>query len=233
MRPDPDGETEALPLQSLAGPIQRSDLRGQVISVLKANIVSGEFRVGRVYSTIAVAKAMGVSVTPVREAVLDLAHSGLVEIIRNRGFRPLSISDDDLDEIRDLRLLLEAPAMKMVVEHASDAELAALKPIVGRMQIASDRDLTEFLQKDHEFHIHLLKLARNDRLVRMVETLRDQTRLFGIAALLREGALKETMQEHYALVDALLSRDSQRAVALMEKHVGHTRGIWAGRSEMP
>lgn len=211
--------------------LRRTDLRSQIVAMLRANIVSGELGVGQVYSAAAIAKHMGVSITPVREAILDIEHSGLIEIIRNRGFRVLSISDEDLDEIRDLREMLEVPAMAMVVRNATDAELLSLRPILERMQVASEHDLTEFLRIDQAFHIRLMELTGNRRLVRLVENLRDQTRLYGIAALLREGALTETMQEHHNILDALIKRDAELAVALMGKHINHTRGIWAGRKE--
>jgi DNA-binding GntR family transcriptional regulator len=211
--------------------IKRTDLRSQVTALLRARIVSGELAVDQVYSAAALAKTMGVSITPVREAILDIEHSGLIEVIRNRGFRVLSILDEDLDEIRDLRKMLEAPAMAMVAHRASDNELLALRPLLEEMQTASENDLAEFLRMDQAFHVHLMELTRNTRLVKLVENLRDQTRLYGIAALLREGALKETMQEHRAILDALIKRDSGLSVTLMHQHLDHTRGIWAGRKE--
>lgn len=211
--------------------IKRTDLRSQVTALLRARIVSGELAVDRVYSAAALAKTMGVSITPVREAILDIEHSGLIEVIRNRGFRVLSILDEDLDEIRDLRKMLEAPAMAMVAQRASDSDLMALKPLLEEMQAASETDVAEFLRMDQAFHVRLMKLTRIARLVKLVEVLRDQTRLYGIAALLREGALTETMQEHRAILDALVERDIGLSVRLMHQHLDHTRGIWAGRRE--
>ena len=211
--------------------ILRTDLRSQIVARLRANIVSGEFNVSQVYSTAAIAKSIGVSITPVREAVLDIEHSGLIEIVRNRGFRVLSISDGDLDDICDLRKMLEAPAMAIVAKKATDSELSSLRPILDRMKAASERNLAEFLHLDHMFHIRLMELTGNTRLVRFVENLRDQTRLYGIAALLSQGALIDTNQEHDDILQALIKRDADVAVELMRMHVNHTRGIWAGQRE--
>lgn len=211
--------------------IKRTDLRSQVVALLRARIVSGELAMNHVYSAAALAKDMGISITPVREAILDIEHSGLIEVIRNRGFRVLAIQDEDLDEIRDLRSMLEAPAMAMVVERASDEDLLDLKPLLEQMQAASEGDLPEFLQLNSEFHVRLMELTGNSQLVRLVENLRDQTRLHGIATLLREGALSETMKEHHVLLDALIKRDADLSVHLMRQHLNHTRGIWAGRKE--
>lgn len=212
--------------------LQRSSFRDQAAEVIRARIVSGQFAPGEIYSAKTIAEQLGVSATPIREAMLDLANAGLVEPIRNRGFRILTMEDKDLDEVRELRLLLEPPAMTMVVERATDAELEALTPAVEAIEAAARaRDVASFLISDKRFHSALLELADNERLARLVDQLRDQTRLLGLEPLAGEGKLFDSAHEHRELLDLLRARKGAAAAELMRVHVEHTRGLWAGLPE--
>jgi DNA-binding GntR family transcriptional regulator len=207
-------------------------LREQAGQVIRASIIAGELEAGEIYSASVLAERLGVSPTPVREAMLDLASGGLVEPVRNRGFRVLTPDERDLDEISELRLMLEVPAMRRVVELAADAQLEELESVVARIEARADEgDVAAFLLADREFHLGLLEIVGNGRLLRLVAQLRDQTRLAGIKELAREGNLTASAREHRVILDALRARDADRAEALMRTHLIHTRGIWAGRSE--
>lgn len=211
--------------------LDRSDLRSQAVAMLRASIVSGELSSDTVHSAATLATRMGVSITPVREAILDLANAGLIEVIRNRGFRVLKVADEDLDEITEIRQMLEPPAMRLIVERATDADLRRLRPMVEEMKISSNSDLSAFLVQDHNFHLSLVALSGNARLKKMINILRDQTRLTGIASLLNDGALVDSAFEHEMILQALIGREADRAADLMRHHIAHTRGSWAGRSE--
>src|SRR4051794_17309245 len=94
-------------------------LRDKVTHALRAAMISGEMRPGRVYSAPALAADLGVSATPVREAMLDLAGEGLVEAVRNRGFRVTELTDRDLDEYTEVRALIEVPTVGRVARTAT------------------------------------------------------------------------------------------------------------------
>jgi DNA-binding GntR family transcriptional regulator len=207
-------------------------LREQAAQVLRANVMSGQLVPGEIYSVATLAEGLGVSATPVREALLDLASTGLVEPIRNRGFRVLVADEADLDEISELRILLEVPGIRRVVERASDEEILALQPTVAAIEGASrEHDIAAFLVADRDFHVGLLELAGNGRLTRLVAQLRDQTRLMGLSALTEAGNLDASAREHADVLAAVRERDADRAESLMRRHLEHTRGIWAGRDE--
>jgi DNA-binding GntR family transcriptional regulator len=209
-------------------------LRDQAGKVIRASILAGELEPGEIYSANVLAERLGVSPTPVREAMLDLASAGLVEPVRNRGFRVLVADERDLDEISELRLMLEVPAMRGVVERASDEQLSALESVVAEIErSAAEGDLARFLLVDRDFHLGLLELTGNRRLVRLVGQLRDQTRLVGLKPLAESGHLNASAREHRLVLDALRERDADRAQELMRSHLEHTRGIWAGRAERP
>ena len=212
--------------------LKRQNLREEALAALRAAILGGELEPDSIHSTTALAERLGVSPTPVREAMLELARQGLVEPLPNRGFRIVAAHEADLDEIRDLRLMLEVPALALVIERAKDADLRALRPHVAALDTAGARgDVQEFLTADRAFHLGLLTLGENERLVRTVGELRDQTRIFALVSLASKGALHSSGPEHTAILDAVLARDVAAAQRRMVEHLHHTRGIWAGQTE--
>ncbi|HEX3831064.1 MAG TPA: GntR family transcriptional regulator [Solirubrobacteraceae bacterium] len=211
-------------------PLTTANLRGQAVEMLRASIVAGELEPGEIYSAPALAERLGVSATPVREAMLDLANDGLVEPVRNRGFRVVVVDEDALDEISELRQMLEVPAMAKVVARAGDEELAALFAKVDRIEAAAvQSDAAEFLLADRDFHLGLLILGGNMRLVRLVGQLRNQTRLAGIKVLADSGQLMASALEHRPILEAVCRREAELAQGLMRAHLAHTRELWAGR----
>ena len=192
----------------------------------------GQIEPGEVRSVISLAEELGVSITPVREAVMDLANQGMVEVIRNRGFRVPQLSEHDLDEIFRIRTLLEAPAMADVVQVLDGGRVPEFRALAEEITAAArERDLATFLDKDRQFHLGLLELLGNGRLVSMVAPLRDQARMQGLQKLADQGELTQSGEEHITLVDAIEAGQAERAVELMRAHLAHSRGIWAGRSE--
>jgi DNA-binding GntR family transcriptional regulator len=212
--------------------IRRRNLRQEAVEVLRAAILGGELEPGSIHSAVSLAENLGVSPTPVREAMLELARSGLVEVLPNRGFRVTVIDDQDLDEICELRMMVEAPAMALVSERASDSALSGLEQPLLELEAAADRnDVPAFLVADRAFHLALLELAENGRLVEIIAGLRDQTRIVGLRSLAAAGALQASAAEHRPILDAIRSRDATEAQRRMVIHLEHTRGAWAGRAE--
>jgi DNA-binding GntR family transcriptional regulator len=212
--------------------LKPTNLREQAKEALRAGIIAGELAPGRVYSATSLSTLLGVSATPVREAMLDLVNDGLVEAMRNRGYRILTVADSDLDEIFELRKILEVAAVKRVIESTSDSELEALEQLVAPIERAADRtDLFAFLRADRAFHLAILEMTGNHRLVRMVGQLRDQTRLMGLRRIADAGLLSTSALEHRSILEALRARDVDAAERLVRHHLDHTRGAWAGRSE--
>jgi len=218
---------------AVTGPqLKAVSLREQAREAVRAQIMSGELAPGEVQSIQSVAGVLGVSITPVREAVMDLAHLGMVEIIRNRGFRVPVMTDRDLDEIFKLRTMLEVPAMAELTELVAGATLPEFRHIAQQCADgARAGDIHEFLGKDQEFHLGLLEKLGNRRLVTTVGHLRDQARMLGLRKLADQGDLIESAEEHFALLDAIEAGKADLAALLMRKHLAHSRGIWAGRDE--
>jgi DNA-binding GntR family transcriptional regulator len=208
-------------------------LRTQAVRAIRGAIITGELEPGSVHSARALAERLGVSVTPVREAMVDLASEGLVTVVRNRGFKVTLLSQGDLDEILQLRVLLEVPVVGAVArQEIGAADHTSLAAICAEIeQSAKTGDLAGFLEADRRFHGGLTDLFGNGRITLMVSQLRDQTRLYGLSRLVRDGQLQESAAEHAAILAAVTAGNKQSAERLTHKHLRHTRGIWAGLTE--
>lgn len=207
-------------------------LRDQVADALRAALIAGELRPGLVYSAPTLAAELGVSATPVREAMLDLAREGLVEAVRNKGFRITAITDRDLDQYTGIRALIEVPTVGRVAAVAAAADLEALRPVALEIVDAARRhDLIGYLDADRRFHLGLLALAGNDHLVEVVGDLRKRSRLYGLTRLDETGRLVDSAAEHVELLDLVIAGDVQGAQECMTRHLGHVRSLWADGGE--
>lgn len=207
-------------------------LREQARDAIRTSIVMGEIAPGNVESVVKVAAELGVSITPVREAVMDLANLGIVEVIRNKGFRVPQLTDQDLDEIFKLRTMLEVPAMSELAQIFGTQDPSPFRALAENIVSAARRgEVREFLEADRKFHRALLEVVGNKRLVHMVDQLRDQARMQGLQKLADHGDLVESAEEHLVLLEAISSGNSELSADLMTKHLAHSRGIWADRPE--
>jgi DNA-binding GntR family transcriptional regulator len=210
--------------------LRADSLREQVTRALEAAIVAGELEPGVIYPAPGLAERFGVSATPVREAMLDLVKEGFVEPLRNRGFRVVEMSDEDLDNIAQIRLLLEVPTISQVASQLTPTRLDSLAVAAEAIErSAADGDV---LDADRRFHMELISTIGNARLTDLVDRLRRQARLFGLTDLAKSGQLMASAREHRALLDMLKMQDIQAAEKLMRAHIGHTRGLWAGRRNL-
>lgn len=204
-------------------------LREAVAHALRAAVVSGEMEPGVVYSAPTLSARFGVSPTPVREAMLDLAKEGLVVSVRNKGFRVTQVSDTDLDHITELRLLIEPPTVRKITPRIPAGDFAQLRSLASEIvDAAASGQLIEYVEADRQFHLKLLGYSGNPRLIDTISSLRAQTRLYGLAPLVEGGVLTDSAQEHHELVDLLEQGDGRTAERLMRRHIGHVRREWAG-----
>lgn len=210
----------------------RSTLRDQVADSLRAAVVGGQMAPGEVYSAPVLAERFGVSATPVREALLDLVRDGLMEPVRNKGFRVTELDAAELDATGDVRLLLEPTAAALAAARPGPERAQAvsrLRGVARRVVEAAQRgDVVAHIRADREFHAGLLDLAGNPVLTETVMRLRDRSRLYGVPVLAREGRLVETAREHDVLLDLVVAGDADGAATAMRAHVSHVRGQWSG-----
>jgi DNA-binding GntR family transcriptional regulator len=209
-------------------PLEKVSIRERVGRALRAAIVSGEMEPGVVYSAPSLGARFGVSATPVREAMIDLVREGLVEIAPNKGFRVTAVDESDLDQITELRLLIEPPVVRKVTPHIPQQDFNELRQLAQAIvDRAAEGDLVEYTEADRIFHLRLLSYANNDRMTNLVSDLRAHTRLYGLADLLERGEFTDVAREHLAIVNAIQRRDPEAVEHLMHAHISQTRGRWA------
>ncbi|HEV6952075.1 MAG TPA: GntR family transcriptional regulator [Promicromonospora sp.] len=222
----------AAPTPTARRPGPAASLREQVHRALVAAIVVGELEPGELVSVPTLAARFDVSATPVREAVLDLERRGFLEAVRNKGFRVTRVSDRTLRHVAAVRLAIEPVWMERLAPSFPAEQLGELRALADEIVEGARRgDLVAYLQADQTFHLRLMGLLGNPVASDIVADLRDRARLHGLSAMVASGTLADSAQEHHELLDLLAAGDGAGARTLMERHIGHSLGTWAGKPE--
>lgn len=179
---------------------------------LRDSILAGQLKPGEVYNEMALAQEMGVSRTPVREALLELASQGLVTFLPRKGVQVNYFDDRDVEEVFELRKLIELAALEKAFDTATPKDVKVLEGAVRRSrEAAKKRDLESFLQADRVFHRSLVELSRNGRMHVILDNLRDIIHVMSFEAVNRAERMDEVVGEHEMIVRSL--RDGDRAAA--------------------
>jgi DNA-binding GntR family transcriptional regulator len=212
--------------------VARQSYREQASRIIRAQIVSGRLEPGSMYSIGEIAERLNVSITPVREALHDLAREGLIEMKRNRGFLVRTPSSKELDDIVQIRTMLEVSSVREITERGLITDFDPLRRLSRKTQVFAEAgEWVGFLDTDREFHLSILAALDNPKLLEIVGSLRDQSRLFGLDKMAGSISFQQSTKEHELLLDAMEEHDAERAASIMATHLGHVRGIWAGQSE--
>jgi DNA-binding GntR family transcriptional regulator len=215
---DPEG---TLSMEPLAAPA--ASLADQVAASIREAVRTGTLQPGRLYSAYQMADRLGVSRSPVREALMRLAEAGLVEFERNRGFRIVMPRPRDIAEVFHLRLLLEVPAARSAAARATGDLAAALRAELDEMGRAAERDDEAlFMRHDQRLHDLILGTAGNGRLLALIDRLRDSTRFLGASTVGRSRTLHDIHAEHAPIVEAIAAADAEAAGRAMSRHITHT-----------
>nr|WP_037835896.1 GntR family transcriptional regulator [Streptomyces sp. NRRL S-244] len=200
--------------------VLRHSVRGQVLDALRAALVEGELVPGEIYSGPALGERFGVSATPVREAMQQLALEGAVECLPNRGFRVLSRTPRALAELAEVRALLEVPVVLGLARTVPAEAWAALRPAAAAAAEAAEAgDLAGYADADRAFHREMLSLGGNEQLVSVAQELhrRSQWPLPGTPRT-RRAELVADAAEHTALLEALITGDLALIEPLLRVH---------------
>ncbi len=204
----------------------RASLTDQAVAAIRSGILSGELAPGELTSVYQLSERLGVSRTPVREAVLRLVEAGMLRFERNKGIRVLRTSVHDVQEVFQLRLLLEVPAAARAARWAPDTALDGLRARLAAMRSAAGaHDEEAFMAQDRALHAEILTAAGNGKLVAVVARLREATATLGASTADRSRSLDDIADEHEPLVEAVCERDAERAAATMRAHLVHTGGL--------
>ncbi|WP_411757670.1 GntR family transcriptional regulator [Streptomyces venezuelae] len=205
--------------------VRRHSVRGQVLDALRTALVDGELVPGEIYSGPALGERFGVSATPVREAMQQLALEGAVECLPNRGFRVISRTARELAELAEVRALLEVPVMLRLARTLPAEAWEALRPAAAAAGAAAALgDAAAYAEADRAFHRAVLAAAGNRQLLQVADDLhrRAQWPLPGAPRAQRAGLIADAA-EHAAILEALIAADLPTAEPLIHAHFTPTR----------
>ena len=189
----------------------------EVAELLRQRIFSRALEPGSWIDELRIAEELGISRTPLREALKVLAAEGLVTMKVRRGAYVTEVSEQDLRDVYHLLALLESDAAAVVATTATDAQLTDLQALHQELENAvTDRD--RFFTINERFHMRLLALANNRWRDQMVGDLRKVMKLNRHNSLFKSGRLQESLAEHRAIVAALVARQASEAAERMREH---------------
>lgn len=202
--------------------IQRS-VGVQVYDQIWERIVNGELKPGEKISDLRLSEDLGVSRTPVREALYLLTQDGIVKSVNNHGFYVATFSNKDVTEIYDIRTVLEVLALRLALPNLTNREIELTQKAmdeVGQLMQTGDETFSEkFLVVDRQFHQLLTLAAGNSRLATMMASLRGQIGVFQVYGIHSRPLIKLSFEHHQAIISALKQRDMEQATQAMERHI--------------
>ena len=195
-------------------------LREVVYETLRKAILEEKLRPGERLMENTIAQKLGVSRTPVREAIRMLSDEGLVLLIPRRGAQVAEISRQELSDVLEVRSSLEKLAIRRACERITDDQIRLLEKAEEAFREAvATKDLTAIAEADVAFHDVIYGAAGNRRLLAILSNLREQMYRFRLEYLKQPGILGVLTGEHDAIVEAVRGRDTEKAVLLVMAHI--------------
>ena len=195
-------------------------LRELVCENIRQAITDGIFSPGERLMEIQLADEMGVSRTPVREAIRKLELEGFVVMIPRRGTYVADISIKDINEVYEIRTSLDVLAAGLAAERINDEELETLQRLMVEIgQHIEDGNIEQIVELDTAFHDVLYQASRNERLRNIINNLREQITVIRGRSMMYPGRILNTMDEHKELVESVAARDVERAQNAARTHL--------------
>lgn len=192
----------------------------QAYRVLRAAIRSGAIQPDRPYSEAELAEVLGVSRTPVREALKALEREGVLRTVSRRGYQLRTFSDEEIEELLELRKLLERLTVSRLAATATDDDIAQLRASVER-QAEHSAEANYMVSLDEDFHLLIADLAGLRRTHDILASLRSAMAVVYGGTPPAAGLSEEVVAEHRAIVEAIAARAPDRAAELVERHIEH------------
>lgn len=197
---------------------------------LRNLIFNGTLRPGEIISENSLAKRLGMSRTPVREAIHRLEQEGLIVPVSNRKKQIFVLTIKDVEEIFDLKEIIESKVARWAAEHHKPEEAEKLRTITANMKKvvldnnAASQELNDtWLELDKEYHDTLFAMARNQRAKEIIRNLNQQWHRLRLGILAIEGRLEKSVKEHEEIAEAILRGDAAGAEEAMIEHLRNLR----------
>ncbi|MBO8159785.1 GntR family transcriptional regulator [Thermosyntropha sp.] len=195
-------------------------LRELVLEAIREAIINGTLKPRERLMEIQLAEELGVSRTPVREALRKLELEGFIVMVPRKGAYVADLSFKDITDVFEIRAALEALAAGLAAERITDDELENMERLlVEKAEAIAINDMNKLVEVDTKFHEAIYKASRNERLLPIINNLREQIQRFRTTSLAYPGRMKQSLEEHRAIVEALQARDIQLARNLAQEHI--------------
>ena len=205
---------------------QRQSLRNETFDSLHKRVIAGEARPGEWLRQEDIASSLGVSMTPVREALDMLVASGLAERVPYRGVRVIELSHEEMLDAYGLRFLLEPLGAARAAETAIPPQVKELKRLfVGTSKLVRLEDMSRLRELSRQFHVQVMTMSGSPLLTRLYEIVSAQFPDWMLyEAMFRHpealtASLRDEQEQHRAIVDAIAARDAQAAACAAREHI--------------
>jgi len=200
--------------------IDNTPLCEKIAETIREYILKGTLKPGDRLTEPKLSEMLGISRTPIREALRILETEGFVEIFPRRGAVVSEITDKDVDDIFVLKVKLESLAAKLAVKNLTDEDIKRLKEINDKMEkSAKARNVSNLIKLNAEFHNVFITKSKNSRLEKFLLSLLRQFKRATAYSFTEAGRIYQVLEEHVQIVEAFEERDAEKVEKLVEKHI--------------
>ncbi|HJA65969.1 GntR family transcriptional regulator [Lachnoclostridium sp. An169] len=197
-------------------------LRDVVFNTLRRAILRGELKPGERLMEIQLANKLGVSRTPIREAIRKLELEGLVLMIPRKGAEVAEITEKNLRDVLEVRCALEELAVQLACERIDEEGVKELRDAgLHFKEVLDSDDITQIAQADEAFHDVIFTATGNSRLIQLLNNLREQMYRYRIEYLKKKECYPILIAEHKEILDAIAGRDKERATRVTSQHINN------------
>ena len=203
---------------------QPESLAKMAYEAIRQSILSGQWKLGELYNEKAIAVDLGISRTPVREALLELASQDLIIFLPRRGLMVNRFTRRDVDEIFELRKAIELAAVEKITIASPPFDLFDIEEsLLKQRRAAKEKDYLAFMEADRLFHTSFSELTNNRRLIAILDNIRDMIHVMGAKALALEGRALEVIKEHQTIFEAVKKGNVEEARRAMAYHLDQSK----------
>jgi DNA-binding GntR family transcriptional regulator len=198
--------------------IDNTPLSERIAETIRTNILKGVIKPGERLVEPKLSEQLGISRTPIREALRHLESEGFIEIIPRRGAIVTEITDKDVDEIFVIKIKLESLSAKLATTRLSMDEIFRMKELASKVSDGSPR-VGQMVNWNSEFHDTFIRNCGNERLIKILSSLQQQFKRATVFSFSETGRTKEVAKEHHDIIEAMEKRDADSVEKLVEKHI--------------
>lgn len=197
-------------------------LKELVFTTLKKAILKGELQPGDRLMELQLAEKMGVSRTPIREAIHKLSKEGLVTLIPRKGAEVAGISKKMLTDVLRVRMNLEKMAFSLAFENISESQVKKLSELARAFEVSVESgDILKMTEADENFHFVIYDAADNNKLREILGNLKENMYRYRLEYLRNPEYRELLISEHYAMVESLKDNDLEKGLQTVEKHISN------------